>query len=83
MENELRDQLQLFTIDSPCIGICEVNNRGYCKGCYRSRDERYYWHKLTNEDKSKVIKLCQRRKRRKRGHGKGTDEAPSPNLELF
>jgi len=83
MNNELRDQLQLFTIDSPCIGICEVNNRGYCKGCFRSRDERFYWLQLSDGDKSKVIKLCQRRKRRKKGTGKDADEASSQNLELF
>ncbi|WP_275441516.1 DUF1289 domain-containing protein [Psychrobium sp. MM17-31] len=83
MKNELRDQLQLFTIESPCIGICEVNNRGYCKGCFRSRDERFYWHRLSDADKSKVIRLCQRRKRRKQSQSKGGDDSPSPNLSLF
>ena len=83
MKNELRDQLQLFTIESPCIGICEVNNRGYCKGCYRSREERFYWHQLSDGDKSKVIRLCQRRKKRKRGTAKSGDVESSPNLSLF
>ncbi|WP_435277058.1 DUF1289 domain-containing protein [Psychrobium sp. nBUS_13] len=83
MKNELRDQLQLFTIDSPCIGICEVNNRGYCKGCFRSREERFYWHHLSDADKSKVIRLCQRRSKRKRAAGKGGDDDSSPNLSLF
>jgi predicted Fe-S protein YdhL (DUF1289 family) len=83
MKNELRDQLQLFIIDSPCIGICEVNNRGYCKGCYRSRDERFYWLQLSDGDKSKVIKLCQRRRKRKPTVGKDDNDASSPNLSLF
>lgn len=83
MKNELRDQLQLFIIESPCIGVCEVNNRGYCKGCLRSRDERFHWQQLSDGDKSKVIKLCQRRKKRKTATRKDTDEASPPNLSLF
>lgn len=56
-------QIEIFEIPSPCKGICQVNNRGYCKGCYRSRDERFYWNKFTNAEKRKVISLCQQRKR--------------------
>ncbi|KZY48792.1 Fe-S oxidoreductase, partial [Pseudoalteromonas shioyasakiensis] len=36
----------------------------YCKGCYRSRDERFYWNKFTNAEKRKVISLCQQRYKR-------------------
>jgi predicted Fe-S protein YdhL (DUF1289 family) len=25
--------------DSPCIGICEIDESGYCVGCGRSADE--------------------------------------------
>lgn len=57
-------QLEFFEIPSPCIGVCEVNNRGYCKGCYRSRDERLYWLKLSTADKRKVVRLCQQRRLR-------------------
>jgi len=85
MSKEIRDQLQLFSVDSPCIGVCEVNNRGYCKGCFRSRDERFYWLQLNDGDKSKVLKLCNRRRKRKDQQGKGSDEQSpqSPNLSLF
>ncbi len=55
-------QLEFFEIPSPCIGVCEVNNRGYCKGCFRSRDERLYWLKLSDTDKRLVVRLCQQRK---------------------
>ncbi len=57
-------QLEFFDIPSPCIGICEVNNRGYCKGCLRSRDERQYWLKLSAEQKREVVRLCRMRKAR-------------------
>ena len=57
-------QLEFFEIPSPCIGVCEANNRGYCKGCFRSRDERLYWLKFTEADKRHVVRLCQQRKAR-------------------
>lgn len=55
-------QLEFFEIPSPCIGVCESNNRGYCKGCFRSRDERLYWLKFSDADKRQVVRLCQQRK---------------------
>ncbi len=57
-------QLEFFEIPSPCIGVCQANNKGYCKGCFRSRDERLYWLKLTAADKRQVVSLCQQRKAR-------------------
>ncbi|MCF6440292.1 DUF1289 domain-containing protein [Pseudoalteromonas luteoviolacea] len=58
------EQIEIFTIPSPCQGICEVNNRGYCKGCFRSREERFCWNKMTEHQKKLVVDLCQRRKKR-------------------
>lgn len=55
-------QLEFFEIPSPCIGVCEANNKGYCKGCFRSRDERLYWLKFSAADKRQVVRLCQQRK---------------------
>ncbi len=57
-------QIEIFEIPSPCKGICQVNNRGYCKGCYRSRDERFHWNNFSNAEKRKVIILCQQRYKR-------------------
>ncbi|QEY58764.1 DUF1289 domain-containing protein [Pseudomonas sp. C27(2019)] len=57
-------QLEFFDIPSPCIGVCEANNRGYCKGCFRSRDERLYWLKFSETEKRQVVRLCQQRKAR-------------------
>ncbi|WP_152086733.1 DUF1289 domain-containing protein [Pseudoalteromonas sp. A25] len=58
------EQIEIFEIPSPCKGICQVNNRGYCKGCYRSREERFAWNTLSNAQKRKVIVLCQQRYKR-------------------
>ncbi|MFT6789234.1 MAG: putative Fe-S protein YdhL (DUF1289 family) [Pseudoalteromonas rhizosphaerae] len=57
-------QIEIFEIPSPCKGICEVNNRGYCKGCYRSREERFGWNSFSNVEKKQVISLCQQRYKR-------------------
>ena len=69
-------QIEIFDIPSPCKSICLVNNRGYCKGCYRSRDERFLWNSLTNVQKKKVLSLCQQRYKRylqKKQQGSGLD----------
>ena len=57
-------QLEFFEIPSPCIGVCQSGPKGYCLGCYRSRDERLYWIQLEADVKRKIIKACQRRKKR-------------------
>ncbi|MFC3031149.1 DUF1289 domain-containing protein [Pseudoalteromonas fenneropenaei] len=58
------EQIEIFEIPSPCRGICQVNNRGYCKGCYRSREERFTWNTMTDQQKRHVIVLCQQRYKR-------------------
>jgi len=61
------DQLQLefFDVPSPCVGICQSDEKGLCLGCMRSRKERQEWKTLNNDDKQKVIKRCIQRKKRK------------------
>jgi len=55
-----------------------VNNRGYCKGCYRSRDERFSWNSLTNAQKKKVLSLCQQRYKRYLQQKNKAAQAASP-----
>ncbi|MER2491034.1 DUF1289 domain-containing protein [Catenovulum sediminis] len=59
-------QASLFEIEveSPCIGVCESGPRGYCRGCLRSREERFYWPKLTAAQKIQVISLCEMRRKK-------------------
>ena len=58
-------QLDFFDIPSPCIGICQTDEKGLCKGCMRSRDERQEWKHFTHDEKQKVIKRCIQRTKRK------------------
>ncbi|MEO9653829.1 DUF1289 domain-containing protein [Marinomonas sp.] len=57
-------QIELFSIENPCISVCENSAKGFCKGCLRSREERFHWFSLSNEDKHHVLDLCKQRKAR-------------------
>lgn len=58
-------QLEFFDVPSPCIGVCQTDDKGYCLGCMRTREERLSWLNLTCADRQKVIKRCRQRKRRR------------------
>ena len=80
------EQLEFFEIPSPCINVCEANDKGYCKGCYRNRDERFYWQKLSNGQKREVLRACRiRRNRDLNKTNKALEEETSAqeNLDLF
>ncbi|MGS2720775.1 DUF1289 domain-containing protein [Paraglaciecola aestuariivivens] len=57
-------QIEIFDITSPCIGVCQSGPKGYCVGCFRSREERLHWIKLEQDVQSKIIKACAIRKKR-------------------
>lgn len=63
-------QLEFFEVPSPCVGICQSDEKGHCLGCMRSRKERQEWKALNNDDKQKVIKRCIQRKKRKQNKDK-------------
>jgi predicted Fe-S protein YdhL (DUF1289 family) len=58
------EQTELFEAPSPCIGVCENSPKGYCKGCMRSRGERFGWHTMSTGEQLQVMKLCARRYQR-------------------
>jgi len=76
-------QLEFFDIPSPCRGICQADERGYCRGCLRSRDERFGWIKMTDTEKRHVLRLCQQRLLRQQRAGKTPDEPQPEQPELF
>lgn len=61
----MMEQLSFFAVPSPCIGVCQSDSRGYCLGCFRSRDERFNWMNFSELQKQDVIRLCLQRKRRR------------------
>ncbi|MBU2894412.1 DUF1289 domain-containing protein [Colwellia sp. D2M02] len=79
-------QLEFFDVPSPCVGICQADDKGHCIGCMRTRDERLNWSSFNHDDKQKVIKRCQQRKKRKAGAAKvkvveqEVAKSPQPSL---
>lgn len=61
----MSEQLEFFPIPSPCIRRCETDSKGYCLGCFRSRDERFNWLNYTPAQQRMVLRLCQQRKYRR------------------
>lgn len=60
----MTQQIELFDIANPCIGVCTSNKKGYCFGCLRSRRERQLWLSMTNEERREVLRLIVGRKQR-------------------
>ena len=84
------DQGELFEIPNPCRSICQVNAKGYCKGCFRSRQERFHWHSFTDFQKHLVVQLCSQREKRiiaaKLAQQNPVEEAAieaTPQIDLF
>jgi len=81
------EQLEFFTVPSPCVGVCTVDERGYCRGCMRNRDERFNWLNMSPAQQLHVIKLCRQRYLRKLRKGQidniDGQEPESPQQDLF
>ncbi|MCS3429644.1 DUF1289 domain-containing protein [Klebsiella sp. BIGb0407] len=78
----MSEQLEFFPLQSPCRGICQSDERGFCRGCFRSRDERFNWQMMTDGQKREVLRLCRLRLLRKLRTAKVTsgDDPEQPSL---
>lgn len=83
-------QLDFFDVPSPCIGVCQMNANGYCRGCMRNRDERFNWMSFSVSQKKNVIRLCKQRyyrlqlaERKKQAQQQDDDPKPAGQLNLF
>ncbi len=65
VRDEYEMQLEFFDVPSPCVGICQSDDKGQCSGCFRTRDERLNWVAFDSNERQKVIKRCQQREKRK------------------
>ncbi|MBY7815086.1 DUF1289 domain-containing protein [Vibrio fluvialis] len=81
------EQLEFFQVPSPCVGVCTVDDRGYCRGCMRKREERFRWLEMTPAEQLHVIQLCRQRYRRKvlaaRKAAETEIKPNNPQQELF
>ena len=78
----MAEQLEFFPVQSPCRGICQSDERGYCRGCLRSREERFGWQTMSDVQKQDVLRLCRQRLLRKLRAAKAetTEEPQQPSL---
>lgn len=52
----------MFTVESPCTGICRIDPRGeFCLGCKRTLDEIADWPMLNDAEKRAVLKALEER----------------------
>ncbi|EGU59436.1 hypothetical protein VINI7043_13831 [Vibrio nigripulchritudo ATCC 27043] len=82
------EQLEFFSVPSPCVRVCTTDERGYCHGCMRNRQERFEWLTMTPAQQLHVIKLCRQRYRRKMSKQRKEElqseaEENSPQQDLF
>ncbi|RUO38169.1 DUF1289 domain-containing protein [Aliidiomarina shirensis] len=59
------NQIEMFDLPNPCIGVCESGPRGYCRGCLRSRDERFQWYEKPEAERAHILKLIAGRQKRR------------------
>ncbi|MBJ7221007.1 MULTISPECIES: DUF1289 domain-containing protein [unclassified Brenneria] len=76
------EQLELFAVPNPCRGVCQADARGFCRGCFRSRNERFAWGQMSDAQKQDVLRLCRQRwKRSQRMENvKQAEEPQQPSL---
>ena len=79
----MAQQLEFFDIPSPCRGICQADERGYCRGCMRSREGRFGWMKLSDPQKRDVLRLCRQRFLRQRRNDNADQINPPEQPSLF
>jgi len=80
--SDVAEQLEFFPVQSPCRGICQSDERGFCRGCLRSREERFNWQTMTDAQKQEVLRLCRQRLVRKLRANKTSppEEPQQPSL---
>ena len=46
---------------TPCIGICRIDDDGYCAGCHRSLAEIAVWGSLDDSERERVMQTLDER----------------------
>ena len=61
----LARSLFMSETESPCIGLCLLSeNRKFCVGCYRTREEIVKWVKYSDKERSNIVSRLAIRKNR-------------------
>lgn len=52
-----------MTVESPCIGLCRLNDKKVCIGCHRTDKEIQGWLYADDEEKLKILESVEKRKK--------------------
>lgn len=47
-------------VPSPCIGICTLDDKKVCRGCYRTSEEITYWRLYSDEERQVINERLRR-----------------------
>lgn len=56
MSTDFRDPLAVASPLTPCIGVCRLDERGYCIGCLRTGDEIARWRGMNDGERLRVMR---------------------------
>ncbi|MFQ6586342.1 DUF1289 domain-containing protein [Dickeya dianthicola] len=79
----MAEQLELFPVPNPCRGICQADDRGFCRGCFSSRNERFNWGAMSDAQKQDVLRLCRQRMKRAQRSEKNSVPSEPDQPALF
>ncbi|MCH1491000.1 MAG: DUF1289 domain-containing protein [Luminiphilus sp.] len=48
--------MESSTIDSPCVAVCALDEKGVCLGCYRTGDEITDWFMADDQRKQEILR---------------------------
>lgn len=51
---------------SPCIGVCKIDDEGFCMGCVRTIDEIRNWSIMLPEQRNNTLQKIEERKNKKK-----------------
>ena len=49
---------------SPCLNICSLDERGVCRGCFRTLDEIAGWTRMDADQQWAAVRRAEERRRR-------------------
>ena len=52
------------SVESPCIGVCVLDDNDICEGCCRSAREIAAWTSMSDQEKQRVVELSWQRARK-------------------
>ena len=53
--------------ESPCLGDCNLNDKGICQSCFLTSEENDRWNHVSNQERLVIVQNAHERKKAKSG----------------